>query len=117
MSILLIDDDTDVKESTQVMLMDEGYQVDLACDGMKGVEAYQKIHPEITFLDIKMPGIDGYETFERIIKIDPKAKVAFITGYATEHEKLVAAQKSNLIGTIQKPVELRDLLKFIEKFS
>jgi len=117
MSILLIDDDVDVKESTQVMLMDEGYTVNLACDGMQGIEAYEKTHPEITFLDIKMPGIDGYETFNKIIKIDPKAKVAFITGFATDPDKLTNAQKNDLIATLQKPVELRDLLKIIKKHS
>lgn len=117
MSILLIDDDIDVKESTKVMLMDEGFKVDLACDGMVGVEEYEKTCPEITFLDIKMPGIDGYETFNRIKKIDSKAKVVFITGFATDDDKHKEAQENNILTTMRKPVELSDLLKVIKKYS
>ena len=117
MSILLIDDDADVKESTQVMLMDEGYKVNLACDGMAGVDKYDETRPDMTFLDIKMPGVDGYETFHQIKKLDPKAKVTFVTGFATDADKLLHAQKNDLVDIIQKPVELRDLLKIIKKYS
>lgn len=113
MSILIIDDDVDVKESTLVMLMDEGYSVELACDGIEGVKMYKKIKPEITFLDIKMPGIDGYETFRRIKEIDHKARIVFITGFSTDNIKQQEAEHRNLLGTIHKPVELKKMLKII----
>lgn len=99
------------------MLMDEGFNVELACDGLRGIKAFKKIKPKITFLDIKMPGMDGYETFQKIKKIDPNAKVAFITGFMTDNEKHKSAEENNLVDTIKKPVDLRDLLKVIKKYS
>ena len=64
--ILFVDDDSDFLESTQLMLMDEGYDVVPATNGEEAVAKYKEIKPDIVFLDIKMPGIDGYETFFRI---------------------------------------------------
>ena len=51
------------EESTQVMLMDEGYKVVLVCDGISGVKKYKDTHSEITFFDLKMPGIESGITF------------------------------------------------------
>ena len=51
-TILVVDDDNDVKESSQVLLMDEGFDVALACDGRIGIEQFEKNNPDITFLDV-----------------------------------------------------------------
>lgn len=114
-SILIIDDDNDVKESTQVMLMDEGFKVFLACDGKQGVEAYLKNKPDMTFMDLKMPIMDGYEAFFKIKEKDAKAKIAFITGFSTDSTRLSEAKKKDLVDVIRKPVELSTLLKIINK--
>lgn len=112
--ILVIDDDRDVKESTQIMLMDEGYEVSIACDGKQGVEEYKRYKPDITFLDIKMPEMDGYEAFRQIKKADPQAKIAIITGFAIDDERYNKI-KHETIRTIHKPIELKDLLRVIKK--
>jgi len=114
-TILVIDDDTDIKESTQVMLMNEGYKVEVACNGEIGLESYEKNHPDMTFLDIKMPGIDGFETFAKIKEKDHKSKVVLITGFVTDEEKLAEAKKNGLTDIIKKPFYLTDLLKSINK--
>ena len=114
-TILIADDDTDVKESTQVMLMDYGYKVITACDGKEAVTKYEEAHPDITFLDIKMPVMDGYDAFFRIKEKDPNAKIAFITGFATTDKRYTEAKKNNLLDTIHKPVGIDDLLKVINK--
>ena len=74
------------EESTQVMLMDEGYKVVLVCDGISGVKKYKDTHSEITFLDLKMPGIDGFETFDLISnfsKISLISKVTFCINHVS----------------------------------
>ena len=100
--ILLVDDDSDFLESTQLMLMDEGYDVMPATSGEDAVEKYKESKSDIVFLDIKMPGIDGFETFFRIIKQDPDARVVFTSSYAIEDEKFQKAKKLKLRGLIPK---------------
>jgi CheY-like chemotaxis protein len=115
--ILLVDDDSDFLEVTQLMLMDEGYDVIPAINGEDGVQKYRELKPDIVFLDIKMPGIDGYETFFRIKKIDSDARVVFTSSYALENEKFKKTKELNLCGLINKPAEFDEFEKMIQKFA
>ena len=115
--ILLVDDDFDFLESTQLMLMDEGYDVVPATNGEDAVEKYREFKPDIVFLDIKMPGIDGYETFFRIHKFDSDARVVFTSSYALDNEQFKHAKDLSLKGLLNKPLELDDLKKLIKKYA
>ena len=115
--ILLVDDDFDFLESTQLMLMDEGYDVIPATNGEDAVEKYREFKPSIVFLDIKMPGIDGYETFFRIHKSDSDARVVFTSSYALDNEQFKQAKDLSLKGLLNKPLELDDLKKLIKKYA
>ncbi len=115
--ILLVDDDSDFLESTQLMLMDEGYDVIPATNGEDAVKKYGEFRPSIVFLDIKMPGIGGYETFFRIRKLDSDARVIFTSSYALDDEKFKQAKDLSLKGLLNKPFELDDLKKLIRKHA
>ncbi|KAF6242110.1 response regulator [Nitrosopumilus sp. b1] len=116
-TILLADDDSDFLEATQLMLMDEGYNVIPAVDGEDAVEKYRQIKPDIVFLDIKMPGIDGFETFFRIIKSDSDARVVFTSSYAINDDKFKKAKSMSLRDLINKPIEFEQLEKMIKKHA
>ena len=115
--ILLVDDDSDFLESTQLMLMDEGYDVIPVTNGEDAVKKYREFRPSIVFLDIKMPGIDGFETFFRIRKLDSNARVIFTSSYALDDEKFKQAKELSLKGLLNKPFELDDLKKLIRKHA
>ncbi len=115
--ILLVDDDSDFLESTQLMLMDEGYDVIPATNGEDAVKKYREFRPSIVFLDIKMPGIDGYETFFRIHKSDSDARVIFTSSYTLDDEKFKQVKDLSLKGLLNKPFELEDLKKLIRKHA
>ena len=115
--ILFVDDDLDFLEATQLMLMDEGYDVVPATNGEQAVEKYKEIKPDIVFLDIKMPGIDGYETFFRINKFDPDARVIFTSSYTFDKEKFKRAKNLSLRGILNKPLEFDDLEMAIKKYA
>jgi len=115
--ILFVDDDSDFLEATQLMLMDEGYDVVPATNGEEAVTKYKEIKPDIVFLDIKMPGIDGYETLFRISKSDSDARVIFTSSYALDDEKLKRAKSLSLKGLINKPFEFDDLANVIKKHA
>ena len=115
--ILLVDDDSDFLESTQLMLMDEGYDVIPASSGEDAVEKYKESKSDIVFLDIKMPGIDGFETFFRIIKQDSDARVVFTSSYAIEDEKFKKAKKLKLCGLMPKPFEYERFEQVVKKYA
>lgn len=116
-TILIVDDDLDVKESTRFVLEKNGYDVAVACGGKDGVEEYAKSNPDLTFMDIKMPDMDGYDAFFKIHEKDPNAKVVFVTGYTIEDDRYEQAKKYNLIDTLYKPVDFNFLLKFIKEHA
>lgn len=115
--ILLADDDSDFLEATQLMLMDEGYEVVPAVDGEEAVAKYRDSKPDIVFLDIKMPGIDGFETFFRIKKFDPDARVVFTSSYAMDDDKFKKAKEQSLVGLLPKPFDFEDIEKMILKHA
>ena len=115
--ILFADDDLDFLEATQLMLLDKGFDVVAATSGPEAVDAYKEVRPDIVFLDIKMPEIDGYEVFSRIMRSDPDARIVFTSSYALDDDKFNQAKSMSLRGLLNKPLAIRDLATMIEQHS
>ncbi len=115
--ILLVDDDYDFLESLQLILINDGHDVFPATSGSEAVTRYRELKPDIVFLDIKMPGIDGYETFLRIKKHDRSAKIVFTSSYALDDTKYMDAKAKSLAGLISKPFEVDTLRKMIRRHA
>ena len=113
--ILIADDDLDVLESTQYMLLEEGYDVIIANNGEEAINAYKMHKPGIVFLDIRMPIVDGYDTFFSIKKYDSNAKIIFITAYSVDDQKAEKAKEMGLLGLLQKPIEFKKIIEIIQK--
>ena len=114
--ILIADDDLDVVESTQYMLLEEGYEVITANNGEEAISAYKMYKPGIVFLDIRMPIIDGYETFFSIKKYDPNAKIIFITAFSVDDQKAEKAKEMGLLDLLHKPIEFEKIIELIQKY-
>jgi len=112
-----VDDDLDVLESTQFMLIKEGYDVIPAKSGPEAIEKYKENKPDIVFLDIKMPVMDGYDVFFKIKELNPKAKIIFISAFAINDDKYKKARNANLLDLLKKPFSLQDMKKLIEKHT
>ncbi len=113
--ILVADDDEALLDTTSTLLEFFGYIVIQAKDGFDAISKYKKYLPELVFLDIKMPKMDGYETFFEIEKYFPKAKVIFMTAHAdySEWEKI---KNNYAIELIEKPYSAEELKRLVEKF-
>ncbi len=114
-TILIADDDLDVLESTQYMLLEEGYDVITANNGEEAINAYKIHNPGIVLLDIRMPIVDGYEAFFSIKKHDPNAKIIFITAFSVDNQKAEKAKEMGLVDLLQKPIEFKKIAKIIQK--
>jgi two-component system response regulator HydG len=112
-SVLVVDDDHDMTETLSDILIDLNYRVETANNGLEAIEKV-KTHPfDTVLLDIKMPGINGVETFKEIKKIRPKAVVMLMTAQSVE--QLVAeALEEGAYGIMYKPINTKKLVEFIE---
>lgn len=91
--ILIIDDEEVVLDSCTQILEGGPYQVATAMDGTFGLELVQEFHPDVVFVDLKMPGIQGFEVLDRIHGFDPTIVAIVITGYATVSSAVEAIKK------------------------
>ena len=108
-SILIIDDEPDIRTSLAGVLEDEGYQVVTAASGAEGIDAVQQELPDLILLDIWMPGMDGLETLERLKLLVPQINVIMISGHGTI-ETAVRATKLGAFDFIEKPLSLEKVL-------
>ena len=111
--VLLVDDEPDFVEAMSLWLKAKGYSVLVASSGEKAIQIVKEQPPQIVFLDIKMPGMDGIETLRRIRRFNQKIPVIMITAYADE-EKLIQSQKLNISGFFAKDEDVKVLQNTIE---
>ena len=112
-SILVVDDERDIRESLRGILEEEGYKVLLAGTGEECVELLRKRPCEIVLLDIWLPGADGLEILERIKQIENGPEVIIISGHGTI-ETAVRATKLGAFDFLEKPLSLDKTLILIK---
>jgi PAS domain S-box-containing protein len=108
-TILIVDDEDQIREITEINLSKLGYKTLQAPDGRKAVKTYQNQKEEIDLiiLDINMPNMDGIECMRQLLKINPKAKIILASGYPLNPEN--AQEIAGHAGTMQKPFTKNDL--------
>lgn len=97
-----------------LILSHKGYNVTTAISGKKAIELVTENSFDIIFLDIKMPIMNGVETYKRIKKIKPKTVVIMMTAYAVE-ELVEEALQEGAYGVIYKPLDIENVGILIEK--
>lgn len=116
-TILIVDDDADLLENTAFMIKGMGHNVFTAKDGDEGVSKYKDVSPDLTFMDIRMPKMDGYDAFFKIKQYDSDAKIILITAYNQDEKKYLKAKSVGLIDTISKPYSFEILENIISKYA
>src|SRR5215475_12285605 len=112
-TILVVDDERDIRESLRGILEDEGYRVLLAESGEACLEQLKKRSPEIVLLDIWLPGMDGLDALERIKQSEDAPEVVVISGHGTI-ETAVRATKLGAFDFLEKPLSLEKTLIVIK---
>jgi signal transduction histidine kinase len=100
--ILIIDDEPVVLEACSDVLASWPVTVATAADGGRGLQLVEELEPDLVFVDLKMPGISGFEVLERIRERDPTIVTVVITGYATVGSA-VDAMKEGAYDFLPKP--------------
>jgi len=123
--ILVLDDDEELCEEITEILIDEGYRVTTAFDGLKGKRLVEKYDYDILILDIKMPGLSGLDILESIKGQSKEVKVIILTGRPLSkelQEGSICKDKEEKIlrladGIINKPFDIEVLLNKIKELS
>ena len=112
-SILIVDDEADIRKSLSGVLEDEGYKVSAAASGEACLEELKKQPFDVVLLDIWLPGMDGLSTLEKIKKSDTAPEVIMISGHGTI-ESAVRATKLGAFDFIEKPLSLEKTLILVK---
>ena len=107
--ILVIDDEQGIRDSMRMILEYEGYDVLQAASAQEGMTAITREHPDLVFLDIKMPGMDGLDALGRIKATHEALPVVIVSGHGTVSTAVEATRKG-AFDFIEKPLERERVL-------
>jgi DNA-binding response OmpR family regulator len=111
-TILLVDDEEDIRTTVKTILEKNGYKVIMAVSGDDCLEKLKKVKPDLILLDIMMPGTPTPEIVKHIKDI----KIVFLSVVrVSEAEKENLLKHGNVVDFIQKPFDIKDLLKRVKK--
>jgi DNA-binding response OmpR family regulator len=119
----LVDDESDICLVFKTVLKDEGFKVDSFEDPQLALSHLKPDFYDLVVLDIKMPGMNGFQLYREIKKIDSKVKVCFLTAsemFYEEYRKNEVAEEVDIAALdkdifLQKPLSNQDLIKQLNK--
>ena len=113
--IMIVDDDPGTCTSFRNILNKQGYEVGVANNGDKAIEMAKSKKYDLIFIDMKLPTINGLETYIAINKVNPEAVAVMMTAYRQEMDELVnEAIKNNAYTCMYKPFDMEGMLKMVE---
>lgn len=115
-SVLLIEDNEDGRETMQMMLTTQNYEVFCAADGMEGLEMAGELLPDVALIDIGLPGIDGYEVARRLRSdlATRDIRLIALTGYGLDADQQRAIE-AGFDRHLVKPVDMDRLIAALEE--
>ncbi|MBN1219607.1 MAG: response regulator [Anaerolineae bacterium] len=114
--VFIVDDDQDFAESLALLIEGRGYQVEVAFSGEEAIAKFRQQDFDITFMDVRLPGKDGLESFLDIRKFKPSARVVMMTGYSVE-QLLEQAVEYGAWGVLNKPIDAQQVLGMLENIK
>jgi DNA-binding response OmpR family regulator len=114
LSILVIDDDEEIRNTISPILSDEGYLVETAKNGKEAMKASKKTPFDLALVDIKLPDIEGTELIKNLKEAQPKMAAIIMTGYPTIENAIISIN-NKADGYILKPFYMPTLLETIKK--
>ena len=113
-TIILIDDEADIREVMTLMLQDAGYHVFSAPDGLAGLGLCDRVSPQIVMTDIRMPGMDGIQVLQTLKLRHPEVEVIVATAYG-EMELAIRALQLDASDFITKPISDTSLFLALDR--
>ena len=106
--MLIVDDEEGMRHTLRRIMRAKGFEVEVAASGEDAIRVAAEFQPEIVLLDIRMPGMDGVQTFRRLKESCPEVVAVFMTAHASEQLARDALDEG-AIKVLTKPIDI-DLL-------
>jgi two-component system, NtrC family, response regulator HydG len=117
-SILVVDDDADLRNSMARMLEVQGYKVSTAENGLEAVNLSKQRKYNLAFVDIKMRVMDGLTASIKLREINPDILVVMMTGYRDEVKDIVdQASEKGIVKCLYKPFDISDVKELVSQAS
>lgn len=114
-TILIIEDNPDIRENTAELLELEGYWVFTASNGDEGLQMAKSLKPDVIICDIVMPGIDGYAVFQQLMNNEETKNIRFVFSTAqSQKNEIDKAFKMGATCYLLKPFDEKQLIACIE---
>jgi len=113
-TILIVDDDDQLRMSFERLLTEEGYEVRTAPSGEMGLQVLAESPLDLVILDMRLPGMNGLEVFQKVHSREPKLPVIIMTAYGTT-DTAIEATKLGAFDYILKPFDIPEMLKVIRQ--
>jgi nitrogen regulation protein NR(I) len=112
-TILIIDDDDQLRKSFTKLLNEEGYSVQSAASGEAGLRIVREKLPDLVILDVRLPGMSGLDTFKAIHAIDQRVPAIIMTAFGTT-ETAIQATQMGAFDYVLKPFDIPEMLNNIK---
>ena len=116
LDMLIVDDDRGFASSLKNLLAVEGHRITLAHSGEKAIEMSREKNFDITFMDVKLPGINGVESFHEIRLFRPDAKIIMMTAFTVE-QLLQQALDGGAVAALRKPLDIDEVFVLLKDIS
>jgi len=114
LSVLIVDDDLALGDTLLDILEAKGYDVSFASSGENALSKIEDKRYDVIFMDIRMPGLNGVETFRRVKEHSPLTSVIMITAFA-EDELVDQAREEGSLQILSKPLDINIIIGFLQK--
>ncbi len=116
LDVLVVDDQPGVRYLLDILIREVGHRVHTAENGLVAIEKVRQIRPQIIFMDVRMPLMDGLEALRRIRRIAPETVVIIMTAYISE-QTVEQALKNGALCCLTKPFDIEKVKALIEELS
>jgi len=113
-SVLIVDDDACIRATMSLILEDEGFESDLACNGKEALEKTKEKSYDVALLDINLPDMKGTQLLKAIGQLTPSTVKIMVTAYP-ESQTSIEALKWGADGYLIKPMDPRKMVKAMEE--
>lgn len=113
LKILIVDDQPGVRYLLDIVIREAGHQVYTAKNGLEALEIAQSCHPDVIFMDVRMPLMGGLEALGKIKALIPETEVIIMTAYGSE-ETVTRAMVGGALCCIAKPFDVEKIKELLE---
>ena len=113
-TILLIEDERQLRDNLQLLLQSAGYQVTTAANGVEGIQQLREQAFDLVLTDLVMPGMDGFKVMDYLRDHDPETVVVAITGYVST-ESAIRALRKGAYDYLAKPLDVDLMYSVVER--